>query len=172
MWQNPGDIILLHMHTINEDHMMYGSWDIKTQQTEFFVILGYFLPFYPTNSLKNQNLEKMKKKKKKKMPGDIIILHQCTKNHNHMLYYPWDMACDRLILFILGYFLPFYPKESRNQNSPRNQNLKKKEKTLEVSSFETSVPKIMIICYTFPEIWHMMVVIVVFHFRLFFALFP
>ena len=35
-------------------------------QTEFFVILGYLLPFSPTNSLKNQNFEKVKK-----TPGDI-----------------------------------------------------------------------------------------------------
>ena len=33
--KNPGDIILLHMCTINEDHMMYGSWDKKTQQIVF-----------------------------------------------------------------------------------------------------------------------------------------
>ena len=32
--------------------------------------------------------------------------------------------------------------------------------------------KIMIICYTVPEIWHMTDVISVFHFGLFFALLP
>ena len=30
---------------------------------------------------KIQNFEKMKK-----TSGDIIILHKCTKNHDHMLY--------------------------------------------------------------------------------------
>ena len=30
----------------------------------------------------------------KKTPGDIIILHNCTKNHDHMLHYSWDMARD------------------------------------------------------------------------------
>ena len=44
---------------------------------------------YPPNSLKNQNFKKMKKK-----PGDIIILHKCTKNHDHMLYCSYDMARD------------------------------------------------------------------------------
>ena len=44
--------------------LIYGGW-----QTEICVILGHFLPFYPT-----------------KMPGDIIILHKCTRNHDHMLY--------------------------------------------------------------------------------------
>ena len=30
-------------------------------------------------------------KKMKKAPGDIIILHKCTKNHDLMLYCSWDM---------------------------------------------------------------------------------
>ena len=45
-------------------------------------------------------------------------------------------------------------------------------KSLEISSFYTSVQKIMIICYTVPEIWHLTDVIVSFHFGLFFALLP
>ena len=40
--KRPGDIIL-HMCTINYNHMMYGSW---VRQTIFFVILDHFLPFY------------------------------------------------------------------------------------------------------------------------------
>ena len=47
-----------------------------------------------------------------------------------------------------------------------------KKKTLKISSFYTSVPKIMIICYTVPEIWCVRDVIVFFHFGLFFALLP
>ena len=39
---------------------------------------------------------------------------------------------------------------------------------LEISSFYTSVPKIMIICYAILEIWHMTHVIVVFHFGQYF----
>ena len=50
--------------------------------TEFFVVLDNFLPFYPPKMPKSQNFEKMGK-----TPGDIIILHTCTKNHDHMLYY-------------------------------------------------------------------------------------
>ena len=41
-----------------------------------------------------------------------------------------------------------------------------------IASFNTSVPQIMIICYTIPEIWHMTDVTVIFHFGLFFALLP
>ena len=31
----------------------------QAQQTKLFVLLGYFLPFYPTNYPKNQNFEKI-----------------------------------------------------------------------------------------------------------------
>ena len=51
--------------------------------------MGYFLPFYPPNSPKNQNFEKMKK-----TPGDIIILHMCAKNYDQMMYGSWDMVCN------------------------------------------------------------------------------
>ena len=33
----------------------------QAQQNESFVVLGYFLPFYPINNPKNKNFEKMKK---------------------------------------------------------------------------------------------------------------
>ena len=63
---------------------------------------------------------------------------------------------------ILHHFLPFYPPPP--PISPRNKNIKKIKKT----PFYTSAPKIMIIGYTVPEIWHMTDVIVIFHFGLFF----
>ena len=52
-------------------------------QTEFCVMLVHFLLFYPPNSLKNQ---KFQQKKKRKIPGDIV-LHKCTKNHDHRCNY-------------------------------------------------------------------------------------
>ena len=52
----------------------------------------------------------------KKAPGAIIILHTCTKNHDHMIWHVMDL----IVIFILGYFLPFYLF-----NSPKNQNLEK-----------------------------------------------
>ena len=52
MLKTPGHIIFLHMCTINQDHMMYVSWDMKFNRQNFFVILGSFLPFYSPNSPK------------------------------------------------------------------------------------------------------------------------
>ena len=44
------------------------------------------------------------------------------------------------------------------------------KKTTGDISFYTSVPKIMIICNTVPEIWYVTDVTIIFHFGLFFAL--
>ena len=49
--------------------------------------------------------------------------------------------------------------------------LKKWRNPLEISSFYTSAPKVMIICYTVPKIWCGRDV-TIFHFRLFFLLLP
>ena len=79
------------------------------------------------------------------------------------------MECDRQIFFSFWtIFCPFTPK------NPENQNFEKMKKTTgdTLSSFYTSVPKFMIICYTVPEIWHMTDVIVIFHFGLSFTLLP
>ena len=40
---------------------------------EFFVIVGHFLPFYPTIDSKNYNLENIIKSSR-----DFILLHMCT----------------------------------------------------------------------------------------------
>ena len=44
-------------------------------------------------------------------PGNIIILHKCTKTHNHMLYCRWDMMHDRCNCYFLFWaiFFPFTP---------------------------------------------------------------
>ena len=97
----------------------------------------------------------------KKTPGDIIILHECTKNHK--------IWCDRCNCYFSFWaiFCPFTPLTAQ-----KIKILKKWKKHLEISSFYTSVPKIMIICYIVPEIWCMTDVIVIFHFGIFFALLP
>ena len=45
---------------------------------------GHFGPFCPFTLLKNQKINNLNKGGKK--PGDIAILHRCTKTHDHMLY--------------------------------------------------------------------------------------
>ena len=90
-----GDIITLHMRTINENQMIYGSWDMEHDKQNF-CHFGPFLPFYAPNNPKNQNFEKMKN-----TPGDITILNICAINDNHMMYGSWDIERDRptILLF-------------------------------------------------------------------------
>ena len=75
MRKTPGDISILQMCTINDNHMVYGSWDMEPDGQNV-------LPFWTIFALlplKNQNFENTKK-----TPGDII-LQKCTKYHDHML---------------------------------------------------------------------------------------
>ena len=65
--------------------LRYYAWRMKF----LFFISGYFLPFYPPNNPKIKNLKKWKK-----ISGDIIILHTCTKNHDHIMYGSRDMVHD------------------------------------------------------------------------------
>ena len=76
----PGDIISLPKCTENHNHMLDCSWDMTRDGCNFyFSFWAIFLP-------KNQNLKKWKKK----TSGDIIILHMCTKNYDHMMHGSWD----------------------------------------------------------------------------------
>ena len=84
-----------------------------------FFIFGYFCPFTSLTA------QKMKISKKwKKTPGDIIILHKCTKTHDHTLYCSWDMAGDgcKCCFSFCAIFSPSL------RNSPKKENFKKNEK--------------------------------------------
>ena len=77
-----------------------------------------------------------------------------------MMYGSWDIECDgQNFLSFWTIFCPFTPITTRKIIILKNW-----KNYLEISSFYTSVPKIMIICSMVPEIWH-----VIFHFKLFFA---
>ena len=99
--KKPRDIIILHMCTINDNHLKYGSWDMEHNRQNFFLILDLFCLFTI-----NQNFEKLKK-----TVGDIIILHKSTKNHDNMLHYSWDTAHVDVIFYIPfgAIFCPFTP---------------------------------------------------------------
>ena len=83
--------ITLHMCNKNHNHMRYGFWDI-VRQTDFFVRLGHFLPFYPPNNPVNQNFEKIKN------ACDTHILYMCSKTSDHMVFASWDMGATHNFL--------------------------------------------------------------------------
>ena len=76
----------------------------------------------------------------------------CTISEDHIIYGSWNIRRDRQKILSFWTILCTF--------------------TLEISSFYTNVPKVMIICYTVPEIRHVTDVIHIFHFGLFFALLP
>ena len=62
--------------------------------TDVIVIFDFGL-FYALLPLwQSEKLNITKKNQKKKNPGDIIILHMCTKNYDQMKYGSWDMVRD------------------------------------------------------------------------------
>ena len=79
----------------------------------YTIILDHFLPFYPPNNPKNQNSEKLKK-----APGDIIFLHKCTKDHDHMLYCSLEMARYGFNCYFSFWaiFYTYLPNNLKNQN--------------------------------------------------------
>ena len=143
--------------------MLTQIWSGHTDIIFFFSFQTIFCSFAPL-LIPKINIWK----KYKKTPGDIILLYMCTINQDHMhpwymMYGSWEIKFNRQVYFaILGNFLSFF-----SPNSPKTENFKKRKKSLEISSFNTNVPKIMIIWYAAPEIWHMADVIVIFHFGLF-----
>ena len=61
----------------------------------YFLFWAIFCPFTTSPPLTSQKIKIQKKKKeKKKMPGDIIILHVCTKTYDQMMYSSGDTVRD------------------------------------------------------------------------------
>ena len=134
--------------------MMYGPWDISRDRRNFLSVWSIFFPFTPENP-ENQNFEKMEKKK---TPGDFIILH--INDNDDVRLLRW---VRQITLFIILGHLP-------QTTTQKSKILKKWQKPLQLLSFYTRVPKIMVTCYTVPETWHVMDVIFIFHFGLLFSL--
>ena len=82
--------------------MMYGSRDMEHDETEFFVILGCFLPFYP-NPKKNKLLTKWKK-------TTCRYYHFTQVYHTQQSYNEWFLgyqAQQTAFFVILDHFGPF-----------------------------------------------------------------
>ena len=104
MKKMPENIIISHKCSINNNHM-YDSWDMKHNQQNFLSFWAIFCPF---TSLTAENT-KMKKKKMKKAPGDIIILHKCSKIMIICYTVPEICHLTNLIIFHFGPFFALLP---------------------------------------------------------------
>ena len=125
--KRPGDIISLHLCTTNDNHMMYGSLDIRCNGQSFLWT----------------NFDKMKNTTR-----DIIIFYMCTINKNNMMYVSSHMKHDRkTFMSFLASFYPFTPL-----TTPKIEILKKWNKNLEKSLFYPCALKIRIRWCMVPEI--------------------
>ena len=114
-----GDIIILHMCTKNHNPIMYGSWDTEWDRQNFLSFWAIFCPFTLLMIPKIKIFTKWKK-----LPGDIMLLHMCIINDNHMINGSWDTERDGQNFFSFWtIFLPVYPP-----NTPKNKNFEKKWK--------------------------------------------
>ena len=107
------EILPFYTCTINENHLMYGSWDRERERQNFF----HFGPFFAFLSQKQPEKSKFWKNEK-----NLWIYHHFTlvyqKSWSYAMlflrYSAWRMW---FLFFILDYFLSFYPPDS-----PKNQN--------------------------------------------------
>ena len=97
-----------HYH-FTQGYHKWQSYDVRflryqAQWREVFVILDIFALLPPWNNPKNQDFEKNLEK-----PADIISLHKCTKNHDHMQHCCWDKMHDGCNSYFLLWtiFCPF-----------------------------------------------------------------
>ena len=49
------DVIILHKNTINDNHMIYGYWDMERDRNNFLSFWVIFCPFTPQNFEKKKN---------------------------------------------------------------------------------------------------------------------
>ena len=83
-WKKPGAIIALHQCTINDNNIMYDSWDMQHDRQEFVVILDHFLPFTPLTTRKNN----ISKKRKKHL--EILLCSTCVT----LMIITWRMVLE------------------------------------------------------------------------------
>ena len=139
--------------------MIYGSSDIEHNKQNFLSFWTIFCSFTRKINIL---------KKWKKTPGDIIILHTCTINYNHMMYGFWGMEHDRQNFFSFWtIFYPFTPLKLQNIKISK----KWEKKHGDIIVLQKCIKNHDHIPYCFWDMAHDRCNFY-FHFRLFFVLLP
>ena len=117
-----GDIFILLMCTINDNHM-YGPWNMDRNRHSFFVIFGQISPFTPLTTWK---IKIWKKKHTKRHHHFTLVYHKWQSYDLCFLRYGVRMT----ELFVnLGHFLPAYPSKSHKNENVQKLKTKKTKKT-------------------------------------------
>ena len=111
----PGDTIILHMCTTNDNHMVHSSWDMEHNGQNFLSFLDHFLPFLSYQS-KNSKFWKN--------------LKNTWRYCRYTQVYQKSLSYATLFLRYDGNFELFFVLLT--PIDPKNQNLKKKPKKKQV----------------------------------------
>ena len=111
--KKPGDIIILHKCTINDNYMMCVFWDMEQGG---HIFLSFWTIFWPFASLKSRKIKILKKLKKRL---EMSSLYTNVPKIMTKCYTVPVIRCvtDAILILYLRLFLPFYPP-----NNPKNQN--------------------------------------------------
>ena len=137
----PGDIIILHQCTKNDNHMIFNLQNMMWIALQ--VILGdlCLLPYFWLSKSKSL-------KKRKKIPGYIIILHLHLKSHNHLMYSSLQMMPTALQVILGQIFALLFHFWSKIKIFEKWKNAWNVLKTVII----TKILKLTIISHVFPQI--------------------
>ena len=143
------DVIILNLcNKKKHDHMMYAYSDMECLDRHNFLSFQPIFCFFAR--LLTSKIKIVKNHR------DILPFYTCAPLIKIIWCTVPEIWSSAELFCHLGHFLPFYPSNTLKMK------ISKMKKFLEMSSFYASVPKIMIICYTVAEIWHMPDVTVIF----------
>ena len=145
MKKTSGDIIILNLCNKKQNQMMYAYSDMECGRHNFLSFQAIFFSFSPLLTPKIKIWKKCKK-----TPGDIILLHMCTKDQDHIMYGSWDIKCKGQSF--LSFWAIFLPIDPPNKQPKKSKSWKNKKKRLEILSFYTSAPQMTIIWCMIPKI--------------------
>ena len=128
--KTPGDINGLHKYIINDNYMMYRSWDMEHDWQIFLSFWTTFCPFalpqkskQPNNQSKQPQKSKFSKNFKTNL--ELLSFYKCVPKMT-IIWLRFLRYGERHGEFfvILGHFFPFY-----HPNKPKNQSIEKMKKT-------------------------------------------
>ena len=121
-----------YYHFTHVYHKILRFPEIWSVTDRIFCHFGpFFVFFYYPNNPKNQSFEK-----RKQTSGNIIILHMCIINDNHMMYGSSDMKRDRQNFLLFWTLFCHFTSET----TQKIKILKNWRKHLTILSFYTCVP--------------------------------
>ena len=157
MKKTSGYVIILHICTKNHCHMMHASWDMKHDRQVFCHFGSFFTLYWPQKSKFGKNEEN----------AQIYYYHLTHLYHKWKSYdvcfFRYGMQQTEFLSF-WAIFCLFTPLTIQKIKIFQIQ-----KRHLKISWFYTSVPKTMIICYTFLDMWHVRDVIIIFQFLPFYT---